>query len=165
MIPSAASGVQRCGNPEGMIGKRSPSNAPIAATRVRTKRTAENKIYWRTGSSLTEPSSGVRDDFDRGLQCLEPPLAIAGMRPLARMAENVALDILFYSGGSIRQPGVAQIGSRGVPVRIKRFVRVGDLDDVSQPGRALGRYLTCSLAVGVERQVGDSGPPTGNDLQ
>jgi hypothetical protein len=40
----------------------------------------------------------VRDDFDRGLQCLEPPLAIASMRPLARMAENVALDILFDSG-------------------------------------------------------------------
>jgi hypothetical protein len=40
----------------------------------------------------------VRDDFDRGLQCLEPPLAIASMRPLARMAENVTLDILFDSG-------------------------------------------------------------------
>ena len=40
----------------------------------------------------------VRNDFDRRLQCLEPPLAIASMRPLARMAENVALDILFDSG-------------------------------------------------------------------
>jgi hypothetical protein len=40
----------------------------------------------------------VRDDLDRRLQCLEPPLAIASMRPLARMAENVALDILFDSG-------------------------------------------------------------------
>jgi hypothetical protein len=27
----------------------------------------------------------VRDDFDRGLQCLEPPLAIASMGPIARM--------------------------------------------------------------------------------
>jgi hypothetical protein len=45
----------------------------------------------------------VRDDFDRGLQCLEPPLAIASMRPLARMAENVALDILFDSGWVLRR--------------------------------------------------------------
>jgi hypothetical protein len=35
-------GVNRCGNPEGMVGKCSPSNAPIAATRVKTKRAAEN---------------------------------------------------------------------------------------------------------------------------
>jgi hypothetical protein len=40
----------------------------------------------------------VRDDFDRGLQCLEPPLAITSVRPLARMAEDVALDILFDGG-------------------------------------------------------------------
>ena len=58
MIPFAASGVHRCGNPEGMTGKGSPSNAPIAATTVKTKRTAENKIYWRFGPSLTESSSG-----------------------------------------------------------------------------------------------------------
>jgi len=50
VIPFAASGVHRCGNPEGMTGKGSPSNAPIAATRVKTKRTAENKVYWRIGS-------------------------------------------------------------------------------------------------------------------
>ena len=40
----------------------------------------------------------VRDHFDRRLQCLEPPLAIASMRPLARMAEDVALDVLFDGG-------------------------------------------------------------------
>jgi hypothetical protein len=45
-----------------------------------------------------------------------------------------------------------------VPVRIKRFVRVGDLDDVAQPDRALGRYLTGLLAVGVERHAGDTWP-------
>ena len=38
--------------------KGSRPNAPMAATRVKTKRTAENKIYWRIGPSLTEPSSG-----------------------------------------------------------------------------------------------------------
>ena len=81
-----------------MTEKDSPSNGPIAATRVKRKRAAEDKIYWRFGPSLTESSSGVRDDLDRGLQCLEPPLAIASVRPLARMAENVALDILFDSG-------------------------------------------------------------------
>jgi hypothetical protein len=36
------SGVHRCGNPEAMTGKRSPSNAPIAATKVKTKRAAEH---------------------------------------------------------------------------------------------------------------------------
>jgi hypothetical protein len=41
-IPSAALIVRCCGNPEGMAGKRSPSNALIAATRVKTKRAAEN---------------------------------------------------------------------------------------------------------------------------
>ena len=43
VILCAASGVHRCGNPEGMTGKGSPSNAPIAATRVKTKRTAEKR--------------------------------------------------------------------------------------------------------------------------
>jgi hypothetical protein len=42
VIPSAASGVNRCGNPEGMTGKGSPSNAPIAATTVKTKRSEEH---------------------------------------------------------------------------------------------------------------------------
>ena len=42
--PSAAFRVHRCSNPEGMTGKGSPSNAPIAATRVKTKWTAGNKI-------------------------------------------------------------------------------------------------------------------------
>jgi hypothetical protein len=37
--------MHRCGNPEGMTGKGSLSNAPIAATRVKTKRIAENKNY------------------------------------------------------------------------------------------------------------------------
>jgi hypothetical protein len=62
------------------------------------KRAAENQellgdwlLTYRTGER-------VRDDFDRPLQCLEPPLAIASMRPLARMAEDVALDILFDGG-------------------------------------------------------------------
>ena len=41
-----------------------------------------------------------------------------------------------------------------MPVRIKRFAWVGDLDDVAQPDRALGRYLAGSLAIGVERHVG-----------
>jgi hypothetical protein len=62
------------------------------------KRAAENQellgdwlLTYRTGER-------VRDDFDGPLQCLEPPLAIASMRPLARMAEDVALDILFDGG-------------------------------------------------------------------
>jgi hypothetical protein len=42
----------------------------------------------------------VRDDFDRSLQCLEPPLAIASMRPLARMAEASARK----SGGLAPSP-------------------------------------------------------------
>ena len=50
---------------------------------------------WRLTYRILER---VRDDFDRGLQCLEPLLAIARMRPLARMAKDVALDILFDSG-------------------------------------------------------------------
>lgn len=42
-IPPAASGVHRCSNPEGMTGKCSQSNAPIAASRLLpTKRAAEN---------------------------------------------------------------------------------------------------------------------------
>jgi hypothetical protein len=96
----------------------------------------------------------ILDHFDRGLQCLEPSLAIASMRPLARMAKDVALDVLFDGGRPIRQAGVAQIGSRRVPVRIERFGRIGDLDDVAQPDRAFGRYFTGSLAVGVKRYVG-----------
>jgi hypothetical protein len=45
VIASAAFRVHRCRNLEGMTGKGSPSIAPIAATRVKTKRIAENKIY------------------------------------------------------------------------------------------------------------------------
>jgi hypothetical protein len=78
VIPFAASGVHRSGNPEGVTGKGSR----LLADWLLTYRTLER----------------VRDDFDRGLQCLEPLLAIASMRPLARMAENVPLDILFDSG-------------------------------------------------------------------
>jgi hypothetical protein len=80
-----------------MSGKRSPFERAGRRDQVKTKRAAENKIYWRrllSGRTLER----VRDDFDCRLQCLEPPLAIASMRPLARMAENVALDILFDSG-------------------------------------------------------------------
>jgi hypothetical protein len=52
------------------------------------------------GNCLLTYRSGerVRNDFDRRLQCLEPPLATPSMRPLARMAESVALDVLFDSG-------------------------------------------------------------------
>jgi hypothetical protein len=76
-------------------GQALASNAPIAATRVKTKRAGRIKIYWEIGSSLTESRERVRDDFERPLQCFEPPLAIASMRPLARMAEDGALDVLF----------------------------------------------------------------------
>src|SRR5204863_2790701 len=56
---------------------------------------AENEICWRIGPSVTESRERVGDDSDRRLQCLEPLLAIPSMRPLARMAEDVALDVFF----------------------------------------------------------------------
>jgi hypothetical protein len=78
--------------------KRSPSNAPIAATRLATKLAAENKDLLGNWFLTYRTRERVRDDFDRRLQCLEPPLAIASMRPLARMVEDVALDVLFDGG-------------------------------------------------------------------
>jgi hypothetical protein len=72
------------------------------------------------------------------------------MPALWGMTEDVALYILLDGRRANRRAGVSQEAGRGVPVGIKRFGRVGDADDATQPVRALGRDVSSPLAVGVE---------------
>jgi hypothetical protein len=58
VIPSAAFRMHRCGNPEGMTGKGFAVERADRRDQSEDESIAENKIYWRIGPSLTEPSSG-----------------------------------------------------------------------------------------------------------
>ena len=51
----------------------------------------------------------IRNHLDRPLQGQQPMFAVAAMRSLPAMSEDVPLDVLFYDGRAIGAEGVPQI--------------------------------------------------------